>query len=94
MDKKAVCFIFTLLFSAGVDQFSVYISFKPDSDWIHVLTANLPSAINVACVNIPLNTYNINHNGRYAKLDMETAHLNKQIVLAYVNINYNYLETY
>ena len=50
----------------------MFTSFKPGSEWLHILTGNWPSTFNVACVNIPLNKFDINQNGRYAKQEMET----------------------
>ena len=74
-------------FSYGTNQFSVYVSLKPDSEWSKVLTSNLPNAKDVTCENIPLMVYDIQRTGRYVKVTMHSFYDNGA-GLQYVGIDF------
>ncbi len=57
--------------------------------WVRVASDTLPSAINVACENIPIQNYVINKVGRYVKFTAVNFH-GSGSTLQYLHVNTDY----
>ena len=67
---------------------SIHVSDEPESGFVQNSKGTLENVQYMFCSDIPLETFELNWNGRYVKIVLETFY-GSGPGLSYVNINYN-----